>query len=146
MTTAHGGVIKVLLAVLPERPRNIVGAVLMEENDAVPGTTQGKPSFECIDVAGRGMRIVEHTIGADVVVFGLTDGVLPGEASHLVALFPDVKIVGVDHQGHGRMILGAVDEPLSSDLPTVLRWITRRDGGQRSTDRPARGSSPNDRE
>ena len=129
MTIAHGGVIKVLLAVLPERPRDIIAAVLMEENDVVSGTTDGNPSFECIDVAGRGMRIVEHTVGADVVVFGLTDGVLPGEASHLVALFPDVKIVGVDDKAHARMILGAVDEPFSSDLPTVLRWITRRDGG-----------------
>ena len=99
--------------------------------------------FEFVTVPGRGIQILEQAAKADVVLFGLEDELLPGEASHIVATYPDVKVIGVDHRGHVRTVLGAVNEPLSNDLPTVIRWITRRaTAGMNSTPRPAAHPGP----
>src|SRR6185436_11753636 len=83
-------------------------------------------TFEFVSVPGRGMQILEQAADADVVLFGLEEEVLPGEASHIVSAYPDVKVIGVDGDGLVRVVHGAVSEPLSRDLPTVIRWITRR--------------------
>lgn len=115
--------IQIVLAALSDEQRSRVEAALNQAN-----TQAGAESvtFEFISISGRGIQILEQAAEADVVLFGLEEEVLPGEASHIVAAYPGVKVIGVDADGLVRVVHGAVSEPLSRDLPTVIRWITRR--------------------
>ena len=123
------GAIRIVLAALSDHQRSLVEATLQRANIVSGGASMGLV-FEFATVVGRGIQILERAADADVVLFGLEDEVLPGEASHIMAAYPDVKIIGVDHLGHARVVLGAVTEPLSEDLPTVIRWITRPSDGR----------------
>ena len=117
--------IRVLLAAVSDQQRSLVEASLERAN--VGGRHVGTcVVFELEAVDGRGMEVLKKASAADVVLFGLDEEELPGEASHVLAAYPAVRIVGVDGEGHARIVLGAVLEPLSRDLPTVIRWITRR--------------------
>lgn len=117
--------IRVLLAALTDEQRTLIEACLERANQLSPAASN-RLAFRCSHVAGRGIHVIERATAADVVLFGLEDDVLPGEASHIVATCPEVKIIGVDERAQPRVILGALSEPLSEDLPTVIRWITRR--------------------
>jgi hypothetical protein len=116
--------IRIVLAGLGDRQRSLVQESL-EQANVVNGAESRDLRFEFDTVLGRGIQILERAAQADVVVFGAEEG-LPGEASHLLAEYPDVKVIVVDDDAHVRVVLGAVTEPLSRDLPTVIRWITRR--------------------
>lgn len=82
--------------------------------------------FEIQIIESRGMKMVKEAEGADVVVMGLEDGELPGEADHLLSAYPSLKVIGVDKWGRACIVRGAADESLSSDLATVVWWVTRR--------------------
>lgn len=121
--------ISVVLAALTDTQRSRVEASLRQANSA--SQFAGRPAIlEYSCVQDRGIHIIEQAADADVVLFQLEDELLPGEASHIVATYPDIKIIGLDDGGHVRIVLGAVTEPLSNDLPTVIRWITRRGNDQ----------------
>lgn len=116
--------IRIVLAALSDHQRSLVEASLKQANTL--GGAESVNVFEFVSVPGRGIQILEQASEADVVLFGLEEEVLPGEASHIVATYPDVKVIGVDEDACVRVVHGAVSEPLSRDLPTVIRWITRR--------------------
>jgi hypothetical protein len=118
-------VIRIVLAAVSDQQRSLVEACLEQANSAA-GMDAGQPVFLFASLEGRGLTIIQRAADADVVLLGLQDEVLPGEASHLLAAYPTVKIIGVDGRGLARVVLGAIQEPLSRDLPTVIRWITRR--------------------
>jgi hypothetical protein len=113
-----------VLAALTERQRSLVESSLGHAN-----VVNRAIEFDLEAVDGRGLEVLERAALADVVLFGLEDEELPGEASHVLAAYPAVKIVGVDAEGRARVVVGAVLEPLSRDLPTVIRWITQRSNG-----------------
>ena len=121
--TALAEPIRVLLAALGDRQRGLVEAAFRRATPGRRGDT--RHGFELETVDGRGLEVLRRAAGADVVLFALEYEELPGEASHVFAEYPGVKIVGVDQDGRARLVLGAVLEPLSSDLPTVVRWIAR---------------------
>ena len=50
--------------------------------------------FEFAAVPGRGIQILEQSAVADVVLFGLEEQALPGEATALMAAYPGMKIIG----------------------------------------------------
>ena len=117
--------IRIVLAALTDVERSLVEASL-ERANTMEQAGNRNAVFEFAAVPGRGIQILEQSAGADVVLFGLEEQALPGEASHLMAAYPGMKIIGVDRDGCARVVLGALSEPLSRDLPTVIRWITRR--------------------
>ena len=119
--------IRVVLARLTARQRGLVERSLERANTPACASST-TPMFAFTSVEGKGMPILQEAAHADVVVLGLEDDVLPGEASHIIANYPRVKVIGVDHDAHARVVLGTVTEPLSSDLPTVIWWITQRLG------------------
>jgi hypothetical protein len=119
-------VIRIVVATLTERQETLIGASLERASHL---SADNDVAFACTSVKGRGLRIIEAAAEADVVLFGLKEEVLPGEASHILAAYPRVKIIGVDDCGYARVVLGTVDEPMSRDLPTVIRWITRTSDG-----------------
>ena len=125
MPTATAQPIRVLLAALHDRQRRLVEASFR----------RARHGFELESVDGRGFEVLRRVAAADVVLFGLEEEELPGEASHVLAEYPGVKIVGVDEDGRARLVLGAVLGPLGRDLPTVVRCIVRPLGRARRTDR-----------
>ncbi|MEP6689612.1 MAG: hypothetical protein ABJD07_00570 [Gemmatimonadaceae bacterium] len=124
MTRPPARAIRIVLGALNDNQRSLVEACLERANRI--GEAGGVKVFEIVTVEGRGIRILEQAANADVVLLGLEHELLPGEASHIVASYPNVKVIGLDDRAHVRTVLGAVNEPLSTDLPTVIRWITRR--------------------
>lgn len=123
MSRKSADAIRIVLADLGERQQRLVQESLEQANE---DDAEGRDlRFEFERISGRGIQILERAAQADVVLFGSDEG-FPGEASHLVAEYPDVKVIVVDDHAHVRVVLGAVSEPLSRDLPTVIRWITRR--------------------
>jgi hypothetical protein len=119
------GAILIVLAALDDRPRSLVENVLTQAN-SVHQAQGGGILFEVESISGRGIEILRRAEHADVVVFDLKDGDLPGEASYIGTSCPGVKIIGVDKDANVRVVLGSVREPLSRDLPSVIRWITQR--------------------
>lgn len=115
--------IRVVLAAMTPRQLRIVATALEQANGR--NKRLGQVEFEIEYVSGRGLEILRRSAGADAVIFGLEDEELPGEASHVLAAYPGVKLVGVDANGWARVVVGAVLEPLSYDLPTVILWLTR---------------------
>ena len=119
--------IRVLLAGMRDHQRALVETSLLRAGPSPAGRDAAPaPLFDLEAIDGRGIAVLQRACAADVVLFGLDDEELPGEASHVLAEHPGVRIVGVDRDGHARIVLGGVQEPLSEDLPTVIRWITRR--------------------
>ena len=117
--------IRVLLAGMRDRQRRLVERSLRRANFG--GRDAGAaPAFALQAAEGRGLAVVQQACAADVVLFGLDDEELPGEASHVLAEHPRVKVVGVDQDGRARVVLGGVAGTLGRDLPAVIRWITRR--------------------
>jgi hypothetical protein len=119
------GAIRILLAALGDGPHSLVEKTLTEANSVHQAQGTGI-LFEVESVSGRGIEILRRAEHADVVVFNLKDGDLPGEASYIGTSCPSVKIIGVDDNANVGVVLGSVREPLSRDLPSVIRWITRR--------------------
>ena len=122
---AETDTIRVLLAAVSDGQRDRITESLERANGA--RRLGARTTFELEVIVGRGMEVLRQAAAADVVLFGLDDAELPGEASHVLAAFPAVKIVGVDDDGRARIVVGAVLGSLSRDLPTVIRWITRRE-------------------
>ncbi len=129
--------IRILLAALDPRARALVEGSLAQ---AVLGAEwePDQPGFRWRWTAARGIPLLEAAAGADVVVLGLEEEQLPGEASHLLATYPALKIIGLDQEARPRMILGAVAGALVRDLPTVIRWITQRLRREAARPTPAR--------
>jgi hypothetical protein len=128
--------VRVVLAALSELQRRMV-----ETSLAAAGTATGRAprteEFHLSSVEGRGISILREARNADVVLFALEEEVLPGEASHVLASYPDVRIIGLDEAGRARVVVGAVTGPLSEDLVTVIRWITRRNVDEARSDSTA---------
>jgi hypothetical protein len=116
--------IRILLARMADRPRSLVERTL-EHANASQRTDNASLMFQVETVAGRGFEILQRVEHADVVLFGLTDGDLPGEASYIERMYPDVKIIGLDDDINVRILRCTAREPLSRDLPSVIRWIAR---------------------
>jgi len=121
-TTA--GKVRITVAALTERQHRLVTSLLDRANAEAREARTSVP-FEYTAVWSRGLAVLEAAADADVVILGLEDEGLPGEASHLTAAFPDISIIGVDHLARARVIRGAVGGRFSSDLPTVIRWVAR---------------------
>lgn len=128
--------IRVVLAALNDRQRSLIESQLEQAN--VVNRLVGANEFNLDAASGRGLAVLAKAAMADVVLFGLEDEELPGEASHVLAAYPNVKVVGIDDEGHARIVLGALLEPLNRDLPTVIRWITGRKVGTSDADVSAR--------
>jgi hypothetical protein len=99
-----------------------------------PTNGGSRPVFEVVDVAERGIRILEEAADADVVLFAVEDDALPGEASHVLAAYPDVKVIGLDPLARVRLMLGSVTKPLGHDLSTVIRWVVESGAAARAVE------------
>ena len=125
MLSNNGESIKVVFAVVEDNQ----GSSIRHALEQLETASKVGPVFEAVIIEGRGVEILKGAAGADVVVMVLEDDQLPGESDLLISEYPKIRVVGVNHQGRVCVVLGAVDEPLSSDLPTVIRWLAKNDNG-----------------
>jgi hypothetical protein len=116
--------IRILLVRLGDRQLSLVQQSL-EQARISNGADGPRVVFELDRVLGKGIEVLRQAAHADVVLFGLGEG-MAGEISHIQTEYPEVKIIVVDKEADVRMVLGAGTEPLSRDLLTVIRWITHR--------------------